>query len=63
MEALLDWTAPMRAELGIDAPRIGERPNGAQRQIAARAAGADLREVYASTVRETAETYASGRRR
>jgi carboxylate-amine ligase len=57
VEALADWTAPMRAELGIEAPRIGERPNGAQRQIAARVAGADLREVYASTVRETAETY------
>ena len=57
VEALAEWTAPIRAELGIEAPRIGERPNGAQRQIAARAAGADLREVYASTVRETAETY------
>ncbi len=57
VEALADWTAPIRAELGIDAPRIGERPNGSQRQMAARAAGADLREVYASTVRETAETY------
>jgi glutamate---cysteine ligase / carboxylate-amine ligase len=57
VEALAEWTAPIRAELGIEAPRIGERPNGAQRQIAARAAGADLRDVYASTVRETAETY------
>ncbi len=57
VEALAEWTAPMRAELGIEAPRVGERANGAQRQIAARAAGADLREVYASTVRATAETY------
>jgi carboxylate-amine ligase len=57
VEALADWTAPIRAELGIEAPRIGERLNGAQRQMAARVAGADLREVYASTVRETAETY------
>jgi carboxylate-amine ligase len=57
VEALAEWTAPIRAELGIEAPRIGERPNGAQRQMAARAAGADLRDVYASTVRETAETY------
>jgi glutamate---cysteine ligase / carboxylate-amine ligase len=57
VERLADWTAPIRVELGIDAPRIGERPNGAQRQMAARVAGADLREVYASTVRETAETY------
>jgi glutamate---cysteine ligase / carboxylate-amine ligase len=57
VEALTAWTAPIRAELGIDAPRVGERPNGAQRQISARSSGADLREVYASTVRETAETY------
>jgi carboxylate-amine ligase len=57
LEALLEWTAPVRAEIGIDIPRIGEAPNGAQRQMAARAAGTDLREVYASTVQETAETY------
>jgi carboxylate-amine ligase len=57
VDALAAWTAPVRAELGIEAPRAGERPNGAQRQIAARAAGADLRELYASTVQETAETY------
>jgi carboxylate-amine ligase len=57
LEGLLAWTAPIRAELGIDTPRIGDRPNGSQRQMAARAAGADLREVYASTVQETADTY------
>jgi glutamate---cysteine ligase / carboxylate-amine ligase len=57
VEELVAWTAPVRAELGIEAPRVGERPNGAQRQLVARAAGADLREVYASTVQETAETY------
>jgi carboxylate-amine ligase len=57
VDELAAWTAPVRAELGIEAPRAGERPNGAQRQMAARAAGADLRELYASTVQETAETY------
>jgi carboxylate-amine ligase len=57
VEGLVEWTAPVRAELGIDLPRIGERQNGAQRQMSARAAGADLREVYASTVQETADTY------
>jgi carboxylate-amine ligase len=57
VDALAEWTAPVRAELGIDAPRAGERPNGAQRQIAAREAGTDLRDLYASTVQETAETY------
>jgi carboxylate-amine ligase len=60
LEALMEWTAPVRAEIGIDIPRIGERGNGAQRQMAARAAGADLRDVYASTVQETAETYGYG---
>jgi glutamate---cysteine ligase / carboxylate-amine ligase len=57
VDALAEWTAPMRAELGIELARAGERPNGAQRQIAAREAGMDLRELYASTVQETAETY------
>ncbi len=57
VDALAEWTTPVRAELGIDVPRAGERPNGAQRQIAAREAGADLRDVYASTVQETADTY------
>ena len=60
VEALLEWTAPVRAEIGIDIAPAGERPNGAQRQMAARAAGADLRDVYASTVQETAETYGYG---
>jgi glutamate---cysteine ligase / carboxylate-amine ligase len=57
VDALAEWTAPVRSELGIDAPRAGERPNGAQRQMAAREAGLSLRDVYASTVQETAETY------
>jgi carboxylate-amine ligase len=56
VDALAEWTAPVRAELGIDAPRT-DRPNGAQRQIAAREAGTDLRDLYASTVQATAETY------
>ena len=46
----------MRAELRIDAALDG--PNGAQRQRAALLGGADLREVYADTVRETTTTYA-----
>jgi carboxylate-amine ligase len=57
VDALAEWTAPMRAELGIELPRGGERPNGAQRQRALRETGMDLREVYAATVQETAETY------
>jgi carboxylate-amine ligase len=57
VDALADWTAPIRSELGIDLPRGWDRPNGAQRQMAAREAGMDLREVYAASVQETAETY------
>jgi carboxylate-amine ligase len=53
---LLTWTAPMRAELGLD-PAIGSL-NGAQRQRRAIAAGAPMEEVYAASVQETRQTYA-----
>ena len=56
VEDLVAWTAPVRQELRIDPPLDG--PNGAQRQRAALLDGADLREVYAATVRETMTTYA-----
>ncbi len=56
LEELWDWTAPVRGELRVD-PALGGR-NGAQRQRAALRDGADLREVYAATVRETMTTYA-----
>jgi carboxylate-amine ligase len=56
LEQLWTWSAPVRRELGIDAALDG--PNGAQRQRAALLAGADLREVYAASVRETMTTYA-----
>ena len=55
-ERLLEWTAPVRAELEIE-PSFGER-NGAQRQRAMSAAGASMQEVYESAVRETRTTYA-----
>lgn len=56
LERLLSWTAPMRAELGIDVnlPEL----NGAQRQRRLIDAGTGIEEVYAATVRETRETYA-----
>lgn len=54
-ERLLQWTAPVRAELGID-PQFPAL-NGAQRQRRAIEAGADMREVYAATVKQTRETY------
>ena len=53
---LLEWTAPVRAELGID-PVLPEL-NGAQRQRRMIESGVEMREVYAETVRETRETYA-----
>ena len=56
VEDLWAWTAPVRDELRIDVALDG--PNGAQRQRAALLDGADLREVYADTVRETTTTYA-----
>lgn len=56
LEDLWSWTAPVRQELRIDPALDG--PNGAQRQRAALLDGADLREVYAATVRETMTTYA-----
>lgn len=56
VEDLWAWTAPVRGELRIDPGLDG--PNGAQRQRAALLEGADLREVYAATVRETMTTYA-----
>ncbi|MDX6689553.1 MAG: glutamate---cysteine ligase / carboxylate-amine ligase [Solirubrobacteraceae bacterium] len=56
LDDLLAWTAPVRDELRLDL--AFDRPNGAQRQRAALSDGADLRDVYASTVRETMTTYA-----
>ena len=54
-ERLLQWTAPVRAELGIDP--VFPAANGAQRQRRAIAAGTDMRDVYAAAVKETRETY------
>jgi carboxylate-amine ligase len=54
-DRLLQWTAPVRAELGID-PVFPEL-NGAQRQRRAIAAGAPMDEVYAAAVAETRDTY------
>ena len=55
VERLLAWTAPVRAELGIDP--VFPALNGAQRQRRAIDAGASMQEVYAATVRETSQTY------
>jgi carboxylate-amine ligase len=54
-DRLLQWTAPVRAEMGIEPsfPAL----NGAQRQRRAIDAGATMQEVFAAAVRETSETY------
>jgi carboxylate-amine ligase len=51
-ERLLAWTAPARAQLGID-PALPEE-NGAQRQRR----GSGIRETFAAEVELTHETYA-----
>jgi carboxylate-amine ligase len=54
-ERLMAWTAPVRAEMGLEPsfPAL----NGAQRQRRAIDAGASMQEVFAAAVRETNQTY------
>jgi glutamate---cysteine ligase / carboxylate-amine ligase len=56
LDRLLAWSAPVRADLGIEValPEL----NGAQRQRRMLETGASLAEAYAATVEETRETYA-----
>jgi carboxylate-amine ligase len=56
IERLLNWTAPMRSELGlkVELPEA----NGAQRQRALIAQGLTLPEAYSTTVEMTRATYA-----
>ena len=56
-ERLLDWTAPARAELGLE-PALPER-NGAQRQRRALEQGGSLEEVFAAEVAQTQRTYSA----
>jgi glutamate---cysteine ligase / carboxylate-amine ligase len=55
LDRLLDWTAPVRAELGVEVslPSL----NGAQRQRRLLQSGMSLAEAYASVQAETRETY------
>ena len=57
-ERLLQWTAPVRAELGIE-PAF-PAANGAQRQRRAIAAGADMHDVYAAAVEGDARDLRAG---
>jgi carboxylate-amine ligase len=56
IERLLAWTAPIRAELGIDVPPFPER-NGAQRQRRLIDAGATREEVFWDSVKQTRQSY------
>jgi carboxylate-amine ligase len=55
LERLLNWSAPVRAELGIEValPSL----NGAQRQRRLTETGLSLPEAYAAVVAETRDTY------
>ena len=57
LERLLGWSAPARAELGIDVdlPTL----NGAQRQRRMLQSGMSLAEIYAAIVAQTRETYSN----
>ena len=55
IERLVTWTAPIRAELGIEL--AFPEHNGAQRQRRMIEAGASPEEVFAASVRETLQTY------
>jgi glutamate---cysteine ligase / carboxylate-amine ligase len=57
-DRLLAWTEPVRGEHGIE-PRLPER-NGTQRQRELLSGVTTLREVWADTVRATAESYGAG---
>jgi carboxylate-amine ligase len=56
-DRLLAWTAPARAQLGIE-PVLPDE-NGAQRQRRALERGASIEEVFAAEVAETQRTYAA----
>ncbi|MFZ0041906.1 MAG: YbdK family carboxylate-amine ligase [Solirubrobacteraceae bacterium] len=55
LERLLEWTAPVRAELAIDVALPSR--NGAQRQRQMLQSGVGLEETYAAVQAQTRETY------
>jgi len=59
LEAVLEWTAPARAGLGIE-PRLPEL-NGAQRARESFDAGVSIEDIYRDAVKETHRTYAAAR--
>ncbi len=59
LEALLEWTAPARSRLDIEA-RLPER-NGAQRSREAFDAGVSIEDIYRDAVGETRRTYTAAK--
>jgi carboxylate-amine ligase len=59
IERILEWTAPARDALGLDASI--QEPNGAQRAHRELESGASIEEVYREAVAETKRTYAPQR--
>jgi carboxylate-amine ligase len=64
VERLIEWTAPARAELGLDRhlgaiDRILSQGNGAQRSWRAHEQGREIRSTFTATVAEARETYAA----
>jgi carboxylate-amine ligase len=57
LERLLEWTAPARAELGIDVSLPSM--NGAQRQRGMLESGMSLRDTFGTVVAQTRDTYAA----
>ncbi len=57
LESVLEWTAPARAQLGLE-PRLPEL-NGAERARAELARGASIEEIYRDAVAETRRTYSA----
>jgi glutamate---cysteine ligase / carboxylate-amine ligase len=55
LDELLEWTAPARAQLGLEVA-LPER-NGAQRSLRALEGGASIEEIYREAVAETRRTY------
>ncbi|MTD42900.1 YbdK family carboxylate-amine ligase [Conexibacter sp. W3-3-2] len=57
-DRLWEWTAPVRAEIGLTDLKLPAR-NGAQRQRALLAQGVTMEEAFRASVQETQDTYAN----
>ena len=55
VERLIEWTEPMRSELGLDVAL--PEANGAQRARRALEAGESIESIYREAVEETRRTY------